>query len=118
MERKLRKTKHWWRVSLLLLVCLLGGSNPAWAGERFDAGGTWIQHQPTVNEPWIVLRVMFYDPNGHDGFFMHTQTEPGHDGPAVYIDDEYVCSPDWQLAWPGSGSGSSDYVEKQRGVEE
>ena len=118
MERKLRKTKHWWRVSLLLLVCLLGGSNPAWAGERFDAGGTWIQHQPTVNEPWIVLRVMFYDPNGHDGFFMHTQTEPGHDGPAVYIDDEYVCSPDWQLAWPGSGSGSSDKVEKQRGVEE
>ena len=118
MKSNVYNSKHWWLVPLLLLVCLLGGSGTARAGDRFDGGETYITHDPTVDEPWIVVRVMFYDPNGKDGFFMHDAEHGNAPGPGVYVDDQYVCSPDWQLAWPGSGSGSSDAVEKQRGVDE
>ena len=109
--------KRWWRVSLLFLVCLIGGSIPAWAGAHF---GQWsgITHQPTVDEPWIVVRVMFYDTNGYDGFFMHDQTVSGANGPALYVDGNYICSPDWELAWPGSGDGNDSALEKERGVQE
>lgn len=109
---------QWLSVAVLMIALFFGSSGTALAGERFDAGGTWIDHHPTVNEPWIRLRVMFYDPNGKDGFFLHDAEHGNNPGPAVYVDGQYVCSPDWQLAWPGSGSGSSDNVEKERGVEE
>ncbi len=104
-------------MSLLFLVCLIAGSIPAWAGAHF---GQWssITHQPTVDEPWIVVRVMFYDTNGYDGFFMHDVTDGGQKGPALYVDGNYICSPDWELAWPGSGDGSESYLEKERGVQE
>ena len=118
MKPQIYFSRHWWQLPLLLLMCFIGGVSSARAGARFDAGGTWISHQPTINQQWITLRVMFYDPNDKDGFFLHDQAESGHDGPALYINGEWICSPDWQLAWPGSGSGSSDYVEKQRSVDE
>ena len=109
--------KRWWRVSLLFFACLIAGSIPAWAGAHF---GQWssITHQPTVDEPWIVVKVMFYDTNGYDGFFMHDQTVSGANGPALYVDGNYICSPDWELAWPGSGDGNDSALEKERGVQE
>ena len=109
--------KRWWRSSLLFFACLIGGSIPAWAGAHF---GEWssIQHHPTVDEPFIVLKIMFYDTNGNDAFFMHDKTANGAAGPAIYVDNNYVCSPDWELAWPGSGTGSETYLEKERGVQE
>ena len=109
--------KRWWRSSLLFFACLIGGSIPAWAGAHF---GEWssIQHHPTVDEPFIVLKIMFYDTNGNDAFFMHDKTANGAAGPAIYVDNNYVCSPDWELAWPGSGNGSETYLEKERGVQE
>ncbi len=118
MERQLQKSKHWWRVPLLLLVCLLGGSGTVWGGAHFYDGGTYITHHPSVDEPWIVVRVMFYDPNGKDGYFTHEAAYGNAKGPAVWVDGNYVCSPDWQLSWYGSGSGNSEGVEKERGVEE
>ena len=109
--------KRWWQLSLLFFAYLIGGSIPAWAGAHF---GEWssIQHHPTVDEPFIVLKIMFYDTNGNDAFFLHDQTVSGADGPAIYVDNNYVCSPDWHLAWPGSGSGNETGLSKERGVQE
>ena len=117
MKTKFTLKEQWWLVLLLFIMCLFGSSSPAWAGAHFNDGYTTIHHQPSWNGQYISIRVMFYDPNGKDGFFMHTQTQSGHDGPAVYINDEWICSPDWQLAWPGKGAGSSEYLEKERGVD-
>lgn len=106
-----------WRITLLVILLLTGINNPLRAGDHFSEGNTVITHQPQVNEPWITVQVMFYDTNGGDGFFMHDKTDGVHDGPAVYIDDFYVCSPDWQLAWPGDGDGADDYLGDERSVD-
>ena len=91
-----RGWQQWLSVAVLMIALFFGSSGTALAGERFDAGGTWINHHPTVDEPWITLRVMFYDPNGKDGFFLHDAEHGNNPGPAVYVDGQYVCSPDWQ----------------------
>lgn len=93
--------KSWWRMLLLLLVCLPTGTSDLWATSRFsDPEQSWIRHQPKFTEPWFSVVMMFYDSDGHDSFFLHDAVEEGHDGPAVYVDGKYVCSPDWELAWP------------------
>lgn len=53
---------------------------------------------------------VFYDTNGKDGFFTH---DGG--GPAIYVDGHLICNADWELAWPGNGSGNNDGLEDQRG---
>ncbi len=59
--------------------------------------------------------VMFYDAGGYDSFFLHDATEGSNAGPALYVDGHYICSPDDELAWPGSnGSGNQDGIEDQR----
>ncbi len=117
MNTKDNIMKRWWQVLSLLLMCFVGGSGTAW-GEASFGEYCSIKHNPTVAQPWFTISVMFYDTNGKDSFFMHTPTEGNNDGPALYVDGEYVCSPDWELAWPGSGSGSSESLEKQRGNDE
>lgn len=84
-----------WRhrlLTFLLLVMALAVPRQAYAGAHFGtvyAGDTYnsrISHHPTVDEPWITVYFWFYDTWGGDGYFLHDQTEPGHDGPAVYVD--------------------------------
>lgn len=95
----------------------------AYAGAHFNTAygrGTdyysRLYHHPTVDEPWIGIFFWFYDMNGYDGFFLHDETEKGHRGPAIYIDGKYICSPDWELAWPGEkGNGNDLGLEDQRG---
>ena len=101
MKRKPHQPKLWRRMLLLLLVCLSTGTGNLWATSHFnDPEQSWVRHQPTFTEPWFSVVMMFYDSDGHDSFFLHDAAEAGHDGPAVYVDGKYVCSPDWELAWP------------------
>lgn len=106
--------------TFLLLVMALAVPRQAYAGAHFgtDYGSnsrynSRISHHPTVNEPWITVYFWFYDRDGHDGYFLHNKTEPGHDGPAVYVDGKYICSPDWELSW-ASGNGNASGLEDQR----
>ncbi len=99
---------------LLLLALMV--PRPVCASDYFgNSSNGSITHQPTVDEPWITVYFWFYDENGHDGYFLHDATETGHSGPAVYVDGQYVCSPDWELAWP-SGNGNADGLEDERGA--
>lgn len=121
--KQCQSTPPWQRrlLAFLLLVMALAVPRQAYAGAHFDKvydGDTYnsrISHHPTVDEPWITVYFWFYDTWGGDGYFLHDQTERGHDGHAVYVDGKYICSPDWELAWP-SGNGNADGLEDQRGA--
>lgn len=80
------------------------------AGEHFYDLDHAVHLHPNVNEPYINIYLCFYDTNGKDGFFTH---DGG--GPAIYVDGHLICHADWELAWPGNGSGNNDGLEDQRG---
>lgn len=120
--KQCQSTPPWRRrlLAFLLLVIAMAVPRQAYAGAHFgtDYGSnsrynSRISHHPTVNEPWITVYFWFYDRDGHDGYFLHNKTEPGHDGPAVYVDGKYICSPDWELSW-ASGNGNASGLEDQR----
>lgn len=96
------------RFVLALLLALAPGAS--WAGEHFYNLDHAVWHHPTVDEPYINIYLCFYDTNGKDGFFTHDRG-----GPAIYVDGQFICHADWELAWPGSGNGNDDGLEDQRG---
>lgn len=119
--KQCQSTLPWRRrlLTFLLLVMALAVPRQAYAGAHFgkvydgDTYNSRISHHPTVNEPWITVYFWFYDTWGGDGYFLHDETQSGHRGPAVYVDGKYICSPDWELAWP-SGNGNADGLDDQR----
>ena len=96
------------RFVLALLLALTPGAS--WAGEHFYNLDHAVWHHPTVDEPYINIYLCFYDTNGKDGFFTHDRG-----GPAIYVDGQFICNADWELAWPGSGNGNDDGLEDERG---
>ena len=105
METKQFKLKHWWRVLLLLIVGLLAGRGVVQAEISFSSAPTRITHQPTMEEPYIVVEVLYFDAMGKDSYFTTAAQETGHAGPAVYMKKSsesiynWVCSPFAELAW-------------------
>ena len=116
MKRKDYNSKHWWRVLPMLLLCLLVGNSPTWAVTRefYNAyESNTVVHSPTLDEPYLAFHVMYYDAtDGHNGFFMHQSPSgvPSGEtaGPALFVDGNYICTPDYELAWPGGGNGNSN----------
>ena len=104
------------RLLLALLLALVPGMS--WAGSYF--GNTSIHSiawQPTVEKPHMQINLCIYDATKNsNSFFLHDATEGSNKGPAIYIDGQYIGSPDWELAWPGnSNTGDDDALENQRG---
>ncbi len=112
------KTRSWltrmW--VLLILVFVSGAGSELWAASDFATTSyNSVYHKPSITEPYIVVKMLFYDAKDKDSFFTHYKADGSHKGPAVYVDGKYICSPDWELAWPGGdgdngGSGSDGYV--------
>lgn len=106
-------------MSLLLLGCLIIGSSLARADSYFSSSPyTTFISNPSLKEPYIRVRLMFYDCDSWDSFFTHAKTEGNNKGPAVYVDGKYICSPDWELAWPdgdgdAGGTGAGNAVKTQ-----
>ena len=124
--KQCQSTPPWRRrlLTFLLLVMAMVVPRQAYAGAKFgtvydgDTYNSRISHHPTVDEPWITVYFWFYDKWGGDGYFLHDKTEPGHFGPAVYVDGKYICSPNWELAWAsgdGNASGLDDQCKKNDG---
>ena len=107
------------RKFILLFVLLITTSGSLWANTHFnDATMSWIRHQPSADEPWIAIDMLIYDNYSKDSFFTHDKTN-GHDGPAVWVDTNYICSPDWELAWPGTfENGNYSNLESERSHDE
>lgn len=101
-------------LSLLMGFLMVGTANMQ-AYTEYKKDVTWVSHDPTFDEPWFVVNLLLYDNEGKDSFFKHDQAEDGHDGPAIYVDEEYAGSPDWEMAWPGwDNKGNYSDLEKQR----
>ena len=98
----------------LLLTMMLAFGQTAKAAINFG-DYSWISKQPSMDSPWIELHLSFYSEWGSDSFFTHGKADGVHDGPALYFDGEYVCSPDGPLAWPGSDqTGNNSDLNKER----
>ena len=117
MEHGTIHTKPWWRVPLLLLLCLIGGSSPMWADTWHFAGNSEhaVVNHPTLSKPYMQFVGMFFDKtSGNNGYF--TKTKPtslaskipsnAADGPAMFINGEYLCSPIDEFGWNGDGDGA------------
>ena len=106
-------TRLW---ALLILVFVPGTGSVLKAASDFATTSyNTVSHKPSITEPYIVVRMLFYDAKGSDSFFTHYKADGTNKGPAVYVDGNYICSPDWELAWPGGdgdngGDGSDGYV--------
>ena len=91
--------KQWWRVLLLLLACLLGGSSPTWADVwHFNTSTEHvIRNHPALANPFMGFVVMYYDKTyGDNGFFTNQKPtswaskipSSAPDGPALFINGE------------------------------
>ena len=121
MKNNHNKTKRRWLVPLLLLACFFSASSPVWAATReFNncPESNIIAHNPTLAQPYLAFHVMYYDDTkGNNGFFLHKSPNgvPSGEtaGPALFVNDQYICTPDYELAWPGGNdSGNSDGATK------
>ena len=99
MNFKQVKLKHLWRELLVLMVSLIVGSTDLQAKIQFKDAPMTITHQPTMTEPYIVVEVLYFDAEGNDSYFTTAAQETGHNGPAVYVDGKWICSPFAELAW-------------------
>ena len=103
------------RFGLIAFALLFGVNLNILASMEFG-NYSYISHHPSLNEPWTVLNLCFYDTNGKDSFFTHGKGNGVNAGPALYIDGNYICSPDGELAWPGGdGTGNDGGLEDERG---
>ena len=101
---------------LTLLLTLMFIPILSWAGVHFkDEKYSKFVNHPTVDRPYMQLKLFMYDLDGGDGFFMHDAVEGGNKGPAIYVDGKYICSADNELARPGSnGTGNDSGLEDDR----
>ena len=103
---------RWRRLLPLVLLCLFGLVGQIQASTRFEQTFKIVE-QPRPGRPYITIEMVYYDwTNGSNSFFLHDSGDGTHDGPAIWVDGKYICSPDWELAWPdtdktGNGTGAS-----------
>ena len=94
-------------VSVLLMLFALV-SQKSHAAFDFETTYSAMDWHPSLEKPHMEIGLCFYDCNGSDSFFLHTATEGSAAGPALYVDGNYICSPDFELAWPGSNNTGND----------
>ena len=99
MNLKRIRLTHWWRELLVLVVCLLTGSSVLQAEIQFKDATMKITHHPSISEPYIVVDVLYFDAHGTDSYFTKDPYEGDQEGPAVYVDGYYICSPGGELCW-------------------
>lgn len=110
-------TRMW---TLMILLLFLGGFGKMQASSDFNTTSyNSLLNSPSLTDPYICVRLLFFDGKTKNSFFTHAKTEGNAIGPAVYVDGYYICSPDEELAWPAGdkddpngGKGSYDYAVK------
>ena len=118
--KKNKGHERWRRLLPLLLLCLFGMTGQLQAAIRFEQHCE-IMDQPKLGHPYITFDLIYYDwTNGSNSFFLHDSGDGVHKGPAIWVDGHYICSPDWELAWPdtdetGNGTGASNEAAKVDG---
>ena len=117
---KTKEPVRWRKLLPVLLVFLFGTAGPIKGATKFEDTFKIVE-QPRPGHPYITIEMVYYDwTNGSNSFFLHDSGDGSHTGPAVWVDGKYICSPDWELAWPdtdltGNGSGASSEASKVDG---
>lgn len=113
MNLKRIRLTHWWRELLVLVVCLLTGSSVLQAEIQFKDATMKITHHPSISEPYIVVDVLYFDAHGTDSYFTKDPYEGDQEGPAVYVDGYYICSPGGELCWNTHQQTAEDETKKE-----
>jgi hypothetical protein len=69
MNVKQLKLKQWWRMLLLLTVCLFAGRDVVQAKIQFKDADMTVVHHPTIKEPWIGVDVRYFMAADNDSYF-------------------------------------------------
>ena len=93
------------KLFLLFALVLTVGMN-AWAGDYVatdylnNDSRTRITRSPSYDDPNFTIYMFLKDTeNGGGVSWDATEVEPGHQGPAIYIDGEYFASPLYEMNW-------------------
>ncbi len=91
---------------LLLFALVLTVSMNAWAGDYVatdylnNDSRTRITRSPSYDDPNFTIYMFLKDTeNGGGVSWDATEVEPGHQGPAIYIDGVYFASPLYEMSW-------------------
>ena len=105
MKHRTIPSKPWWRVPLLLFMCLLAGSSPMRADTYHFEGNNRhaVLNNPTLEKPYMHFVAMYFDKTedalkNYHGFFTTLAKPSGApdsapNGPALFINGKYACSP-------------------------
>ena len=93
------------KLFLIFALVLTAGMN-AWAGDYVatdylnNDSRTRITRSPSYDDPNFTIYMFLKDTeNGGGVSWDATEVEPGHQGPAIYIDGEYFASPLYEMSW-------------------
>ena len=104
--------KHLLIVISFLLLGSLSAQADCWHFR--DNSNHAVVNNPSYDRPYLRLTAMFFDKTaGNNGYFTKqkpTQSGaiPGDapDGPAIFINGQYACSPIYEFGWNGDGDGA------------
>ena len=73
-----------------------------------------VTNNPSYDNPYLGLIAMYFDKTaGNNGYFTKQKpTQSGTipasapDGPAIFINGQYACSPIYEFGWDGNGDGA------------
>ena len=113
MKRKEFLSKHWWRITLLLLACLVGGSSPTWAIAFVNEGYTAITSKPANDNgsyhlPYFEMKMVYYD-NTKDALCYWIAP------PEIWVDGVLVCT-GTEVGSFGANGGSSASSRANSGI--
>ena len=110
MEKSTKLLERWWRVPLLLLALLLGGSSPTRAISFVNNDYTYIVSQPAdgsgnYKQPYFEMVMLYYDWTTYANSFWVS-------APEIYVDDVLVCTGTEIGQFYGNGSGDGTAASK------
>ena len=101
---------------LVIITFLLFGNFSAQADcwHFRDNSHNAVVNHPSFDRPYLRFTAMFFDKTGgNNGYFVRQKpTKSGSipssapDGPAIFIDGQYACSPIYEFGWNGDGDGA------------
>ena len=104
--------KHLLIVISFLLLGSLSAQADCW---HFRGNGNHaVINHPSFDRPYLRFTAMFFDKTANNnGYFVKQKpTQNGAipssaaDGPAIFIDGQYACSPIYEFGWNGDGDGA------------
>lgn len=106
--------RRWLKLLPVILLCLILGSGKLSAKARHfnNTEDHFVVNNPTMTAPYMSFQVMYYDRTSSNNSFFQKRRPSGvpsnaPEGPAVFIDGVYFCSPVAEMAFPGGSTATN-----------